>query len=343
MPDAADATRNKTGLLRNAALILGVSVFLLAVGWYAHCWHLSSGSEHRSRRAKAPGYTFTSPLLDVELPEGFSINNEPFPFKNKVVNYVNSATDGTRVRNISVYYRDLSDGPWFGINEKLDFNPASLMKVPVMIAWLKRAENRPGVLEQTFQFDGSADMTKIQLYKPAVTLVAGQRYSVEKLLEYMIAYSDNNALSLLYNNMTKEELKTVIEGMDISYKTGGRVNTMTVHGYSGFFRILYNASFLSRNMSEKALQLLSHEDFPQGIRAGVPKGVTIAGKFGEHGGGDSGEEQQLHEFGIVYHPKGAYILGVMTQGHDLVRQTEIIRDVSALVYREVDNDKHIGN
>jgi len=90
-------------------------------------------------------------------------------------------------------------------------------------------------------------------------------------------------------------------------------------------------------MSEKALQYLSLQDFPQGIAAGVPIGTAVAAKFGEHARGDHGEEKQLHEFGIVYHPKGHYILGVMTQGKDFDQQAGIIRDVSRLVYEAVDS------
>ena len=42
--------------------------------------------------------------------------------------------DAGRIRDVSVYYRDLLDGPWFGINESVEYNPASMMKVPVMVA-----------------------------------------------------------------------------------------------------------------------------------------------------------------------------------------------------------------
>lgn len=322
--------------LRHLALYLCVSICLVIAGWYAHAWHLHSTGKNMDRRVKATGYRFTSPLLDVELPEGVSVNREPISFKYKVSDFVKLMTDGSRIRNISVYYRDLGDGPWLGINEHLEFNPASMMKVPVMIAWLKRAENNPAVLKQTFLFNGSSDMSAVQRIKPRYTLTVGQRYPVETLLEYMMCYSDNNATSILYFNLATDELNAVLDGMDITNRPNDGNNAMTVHGYSGFFRILYNASFLNRDMSEKALQLLSKEDFSQGISAGVPKGVTVAAKFGEFESGNNGEEKQLHEFGIVYHPKGAYILGVMTQGNDFGRQTEIIREISSLVYREVD-------
>jgi beta-lactamase class A len=245
--------------------------------------------------------------------------------------------DGSRVQSIAVFFRDLGDGPWFGINQDMEFNPASMMKVPVMIAWLKRAEKNPAILKQTFQFRGSANVTPPQSFKPRRTLAEGQRYTVETLLEYMMSYSDNKATSLLYNNMTTTELNDVLDGMDISNNPNDGNNSITVHGYSGFFRILYNASFLSRPMSEKALQLLSREDFPLGISAGVPKGVAVAAKFGEFESGSSEGKKQLHEFGIVYHPKGHYILGIMTMGTDFTRQSEVIRDISALVYREVDS------
>lgn len=324
-------------------LYLLASIGLAAAGWYAHVWHLHSNGMNKDRRVKIAGYRFTSPLLDVELPEGYTINHELHPFKYKVVNLVKRVTDGTRVRNISVYYRDLGDGPWFGINEHQEFNPASMMKVPVMIAWLKRAEKNPRALKQSFLFDGAVDMSAVQINKPRRTLAAGKRYPVEELLVYMLSYSDNNATSLLYNNLTTNELSEVLDGMDIANRPDDGNNSITVHGYSGFFRILYNASFLNREMSEKALQILSHEDFPQGISAGVPKGVTVAAKFGELEDDDRHGGKQLHEFGIVYHPKGAYILGVMTQGNDFARQTEIIRDISALVYREVDGGATITN
>jgi beta-lactamase class A len=111
---------------------------------------------------------------------------------------------------------------------------------------------------------------------------------------------------------------------------------MTVHGYSGLFRILYNASYLNRDMSEKALKLLSLQDFPQGIVAGVPKGVVVSSKYGETAEGPSEKFKQLHEFGIVYHPKHRYIIGVMTRGNDFSLMAQVIQGVSKIVYNEVD-------
>ena len=152
----------------------------------------------------------------------------------------------------------------------------------------------------------------------------------------MMNYSDNNATALLYNNLSTAELNHVLDSMDVENDPRDDKNSLTAHGFSGFFRILYNAAFLNPEMSEKALQLLSLQEFPQGIVAGVPKGIPVAGKVGEQEDGPPGQNQQLHEFAIVYHPKGAYIIGIMTQGRDKADQAAIIREVSAMVYAEVE-------
>ncbi len=176
-----------------------------------------------------------------------------------------------------------------------------------------------------------------QYTKPAREIVLGRSYTVDELLHYMMNYSDNKATSLLYKALSEKELGDVLDSMDVNNNPNEEGNCLTAHGYSGFFRILYNAAYLNRDMSEKALQLLSLQDFPLGISAGVPQGIKVAAKFGEVVPENPGEDIQLHEFGIIYHPTNPYILGIMTRGHDFERQAEIIRDISKMVYSEVDS------
>lgn len=310
------------------------ALLLIGTGWFAHDFY--HGDHHEHRRVRLKGFSFVSPLLDVELPEGYSVSSEPIPFKYKIKQFVEAQVKAGNVMDMAVYYRDLSDGPWFGINEKVKYNPASMMKVPVMIAWLKRAEKNPQVLQRRFVFVERDYPGGPQTIKPAQTLTTGASYTVEALLHYMLNYSDNKAMWLLYQNLATAELNDVIDNMDVTNDPSDTTNSISAHGYSGFFRILYNAAYLNREMSEKALQLLSLQDFPQGIAAGVPKGVVVAAKFGESAEGINGEDKQLHEFGIVYHPSGPYILGIMTRGRDLELQAESIRNVSATIYAEVD-------
>lgn len=318
-----------------ALVVAAAGVALYGAGWGSHVWRQRAGERLRDRRVRLSGFRLVSPLLDVELPQGYSVDREPIPFRPKIVQFIEGQVRAGRVIEMSVYYRDLLDGPWFGVNEHRRYNPASMMKVPVMIAWLKRAERDPRALEDSFVFDASAYPGSDQRLPPDRTLAAGGRYTVEQLLRYLLAYSDNRAMWLLFGALKAEELNDVLDSMDVTNDPDDTNNSISVVGYSGFFRILFNASYLNREMSEKALELLALQDFPQGIAAGVPRGITIASKFGITTPARRGGETQLHEFGIVYAPSGPYILGVMTMGRDQDAQARVLRDVSALIYREV--------
>lgn len=307
---------------------------LIGVGWQGHSWVHSSSNMKRPVRSPKK-FRYTSPLLDVALPEGLSIRNEPIPFKYKIKSYVSHMEKSGVISHISVYFRDLNDGPWFGVNADREFDAASMMKVPVMIAWLKRAEKKPNALHQVFIYDGKVDMSAFQSFKPRKSLVKGVGYKVEELLHIMISYSDNNATKILYDNLHTNEIEDVLENMDVNNNPHDYTNLVSVVGYSGFYRILYNSAYLNREMSEKALQLLTSQDFQHGIAVGVPQGVQVASKYGEHGQGNKGEDKQLHDFGIVYHPGGPYILGIMTQGNSFDRQGEIIKTISSMVFNEV--------
>ncbi len=317
-----------------AATFVALGLVLFGFGWYAHAWQRRA-DRLAERRVRLAGFRLVSPLLDVELPEGYQVDREPISFRGELVDFVEAQVRAGRVSEMSVYYRDLMDGPWIGVNEKRKYDPASMMKVPVMIAWLKRAEREPQALQATFVFQERSYPGSGQALPPDRTLSDGRRYTADELLRYMLAYSDNRAMWLLYGALRPEELADVLDSMDVANDPDDTGNSISVLGYSGFFRILFNASYLGRDMSEKALELLALQDFPRGIVAGVPKGTVVASKFGETAPAAPGAELQLHEFGIVYHPNGPYILGIMTVGHDWNAQADVLRDVSKLVYDQI--------
>jgi beta-lactamase class A len=109
---------------------------------------------------------------------------------------------------------------------------------------------------------------------------------------------------------------------------------MSVRTYSSFFRILYNASYLTPNMSEKALELLSQTTYGFGIKDGVPKGITVARKFGERS--FTSDSHQLHDCGIVYYPSHPYLLCVMSRGQNMETLKEVIQETSSKIYTDLD-------
>ena len=108
---------------------------------------------------------------------------------------------------------------------------------------------------------------------------------------------------------------------------------MNVKEYSSFFRVLYNSSYINKESSEFALELLAESKFTEGIKSGVPKNIVVSHKFGEQINKNS--LLQLHDCGIVYAPKKPYILCVMTRGNNFDELADIIKNISKITYDSV--------
>lgn len=279
-----------------------------------------------------------NPLLACDAADGLLNNPELVSFRDKLDKQLRSGLGMRHAPSVSVYFRELNDGLWFSIGEEEKFVPASLRKVPLMIALLKQAENAPQtrLLDRSVKYDLANDYNLKQTIKPAKALVPGNLYTVRELITRMIVYSDNNAFTLLTKIVDPVEFDRVYPVLRLLDPNAAADDVfLSVQTYESFFRVLYNASYLSREGSEWALALLSRSDFKAGLVAGVPTSVTVAHKFGEHADVADGTVQ-LHDCGIVYYPNNPYLLCVMSKGSDFELLDDAIVTISRLVYAEVD-------
>jgi len=260
-------------------------------------------------------------------PEGAQLQ----PLKNDLQKVIYQQTALGRVRFAAVYFQDLGSELWFGINDDEKFAPASLLKVPLLIAYLKWAEDDRVVMDKRLCFERQLDRAKPEVLS-ARHLELGRCYSVSDLLERMIVDSDNEAKDLLLFNLGMDRYRASYEdlGVEIPPDPG---DTMSVKDYASFFRVLYNASYLSPAMSEKALGMLSRLEFKTGLRTGVNAGIPLAHKFGER---TLGAVRELHDCGVVYYPGHPYLLCVMSRGRNYAEMDEVIGRVSRTVYTEME-------
>ena len=274
-------------------------------------------------------YQFINPLLECDN-SNISRDTNLDSLKNSILE--NIPANG----NTSVYYRDMNNGPWFGINEKEMFSPASLIKVPLMMAFLKQAESDPKLLDKEILNTVAYD-PKGQNIQPEVTLAVNQSYTVRALIEQMIIYSDDISYNILNNLVSYADLVKVYNDLGIDIQKAQKDpsgNILSVKAYASFFRILFNASYLNVEMSEYALSILSRSRFKDGLVAGLPSNVVAAHKFGERQYLDT-DLKQLHDCGIVYLPSKPYLLCVMTRGDDFTTLKTVIKNISRKVYDEV--------
>lgn len=256
------------------------------------------------------------------------------PFARELKEFVELKKREGAVTEAAVYFRSLNDGVWIGVNEKAKFAPASLMKVPVMMIYFKAAESDPSVLERRIPYK---KWSAYRQFAPSASgLREGEEYTADELIRAMILDSDNDAFRSVLPHLPIDAAEHLYRELGYSRSFKERGDFLSIKTYTGTFRVLYNATYLSEPMSAKALEYLTETKFDRGIQAGVPAGLRVAHKFGEHALPETPEVKQLHDVGVVYHPESPYLLGIMTRGTDYEAMCRVIREISEFVYREVD-------
>ena len=277
------------------------------------------------------GYSYISPLLECYSEKSDSPEN--YKLKQKIKDSIAEHISNKDITEASLYFRDLGNGPWIGINEDEKFTPASLLKVPVMITYYRLAEENPDVLKKEILITSDYEDKATPNIIPEKKAEIGKKYNVQTLIEYMITESDNRATNALISNLPGDSLNKTFTDLGLILPTTKTLDDyMTVKDYSSFFRILYNASYLNKYYSEKSLEILSQSKFTDGLVAGLPFGTKISHKFGER---RNGEADQLHDCGIIYKDNKDYLLCVMTRGNNFNNLAKTIKDLSELVYNNV--------
>lgn len=280
-----------------------------------------------------------NPLLECELSTFWS-NQKYIPFESEVKKRIQ---DEILSKNpdihFSLYFRNLRNGPWFGIGENDDFAPASLMKLPVAISYMKWSEYLPEV--KTFAFTGISDWLDTQNILPEKSVIPGKLYSLDDLIKFSLAYSDNNANETLTTHLPRDIIYKVFADLDlpiIEKLESWKNDYVSVKEYASFFRILYNASYLSDINSSYLLDIMTHSSMTWGIRESIPNDIVVAHKFWERRipNQDGTYTSQFHDCGVIYYTNYPYIICMMTKGGDNIPHLEeIVKDASSIVYKEI--------
>ncbi len=294
--------------------------------------------ESESQRSISNNYEFIEPLLECEdTSDTKSRKYIPFEkeLKQSILDYQTKNHPNTE---LSLYFRDLRNGPWFSINYQEWFYPASLLKMPTLIGYVRWAEIDPSILGKKIKVEKLTDY--VQNIQPEKSAEIGKEYSVEELLELMVLYSDNNASNSLLAHMPWEIESDVFSTLQVPSPRNETAETykINVKEFASFFRILYNASYLTNAGSEAVLNLLSRVTFNKWITGKLPKDVKVAHKFWERiytekdGSGNEVIKSQLHDCGIIYYTDNPYLLCMMTRGDSLDELSMMTQDISKMIY-----------
>ena len=316
-----------------ASVSLG-SFTLGAVAGENLLWKIFNISLDQNSSSKIGNFKYLNPEL---LVPGATKKYVPFELKttSRIFEEVEKKYPNT---TISVYVRNLNNWPWFGINEDISFAPITLLKMPLFIAYLKWSEIESSLLDTSLILKKYTH-NSVEFFTPKSILQSGNKYTIGELLAEMMVSSDEQATNTLREYMPNEYLIKIESELGINPPVDSHdlKKTITLKEYSTFFRILYDAGYLTPKTSEFALSILTRTDFKEGIVKGVPENVQVANKFGERVFMDSSgkETHQIHDCGIVYYAKYPYIVCILSKWTDLEGGAKAIWETSKIIYEEI--------
>ncbi len=239
------------------------------------------------------------------------------------------------VMRAAVHVSDLETCESFEIGAAERFHPASMMKLPLALTWLRRASQDGAVLAKQLTYEMPDTVDTREDRKLPTALVNGQSYEVADLLRRMLVDSRNDAKFLLTQNVPVVALDEIWVELGLTPPPRDRDPEISVHDIATMLHALYDGAFLGRDASERALGWLAEATFKEGLNAQLPPGAVVAHKYGRrvHTGAPRGSWQlQLHDCGVLYRPGHPMVACVMTEGDNEVVQQRLIQEIAALLW-----------
>lgn len=258
MTNSGYEEKNKITINRSLMLTLVAGAFALgifigaATGLFSPLPSLQGES-----LPEGPEGTFRFIRVSVEAKhadEKLMTNRELKPFQYKVNSLIESDLKNADAKSITVYFRDLNNGNRFVIGERDAFNGENHLKLPLMIAYFKWAESNPLVLRKKLIFVVKPE-TEQHRETAKNNLEPGKSYTVNDLIFRMIAYDDDAAYVMLSANLPANRLDKIFKDLNGEYDPQKQNESLSLNTYAALFRVLFNASYLSEEMSEEGTSL----------------------------------------------------------------------------------------
>jgi beta-lactamase class A len=255
-------------------------------------------------------------------------------------------------KSISVAVHDLQTGREILINANEPYHPASTFKVHVMIEVFHQAEQGLLALDEHLpiinSFASIADGSKFSLLEAddsELTLYQrmGESEAIYELTRLMIVRSSNLATNILLEKVGAKSVNEFIQALGIEgviVRRGvednvafrqGLNNSATACGLTQTMRLLAEGKAVSKQASDRMIEIMLGQEFNESIPAPLPKSTRIAHKTGWTG-------NVYHDTGIVYlQNREPYCISIMTRGFAEDKADEAhacIATISKMIYEQ---------
>ncbi len=237
----------------------------------------------------------------------------------------------THPGNISISFADLTNNRKVAIAEDRLFNPASVIKVPVMVEVYNQISQRKLSLDDRLilrKSDKIAGSGSLQFQK------TGNAYSIRTLVELMITLSDNTATHMLIERVGKENINRTMRDLGLKNTLVGSSDLLKAEGLNfstpGDMTLLltkiYHGHVVNRLASDDMLAVMRRQHVKWGIPKYLPSQVHVANKTGTLA-------YVKNDTGIVFLDDRPYVISVFTsKAANRPFGTTWVAQISRIVY-----------
>jgi beta-lactamase class A len=260
-------------------------------------------------------------------------------------------SNGAGLGSLAVAFYDYESEMQFSYQGDRFFHAASTMKVAVLLAVFKAAEE--GALKlgdalhvrNRFESVAGGGIFRIDQSRDGDTEVykrLGRSMPIAGLARVMITRSSNLATNILFDYLGLERVRQVLDeaGIDgIKIQRGvedeaafeqGLNNEVTADGLVRLFRLFCNVHYLDEKSRSGILEILLAQEYNSMIPARLPAGAKVAHKTGEI-------STICHDAGTVFLPeRKPYVLAILTEARPAVENRHrTVAAISEIIYRTI--------
>lgn len=248
--------------------------------------------------------------------------------KDSLEGVVQSALEGTKGM-YAVAIKNLKNGQNYYFNEHQVFDAGSLYKLWIMAEVFDQIK-KGNMKEADILSDSISNLNKkFKILEENAELKEGDiSLNVADALKQMITISHNYAALLLTQKIKLSSVDLFLQKngfSESSVGTDGDSPKTTAYDIALFFEKLYKGELTSQDYTSQMIELLKMQQLNDKLPMNLPDGVVIAHKTGEI-------DYFSHDGGIVFSPKGEYIIVVLSKTDNLPATEGRISQISKGVY-----------
>ena len=220
------------------------------------------------------------------------------------------------------YVIRLDSGFSYGVNENDIFEPASLNKLPIMLAMYIEAENGNIDLETVYVLK---DSDKVAGSGSLYGKSEGYELTYRDILSYMGKESDNTAANIAKKLLGEEKIKQAINTMRMdSTVVIGENQETTPRDIGIFFEKIWEGDVISKKHRDELLGFLTDTIYEEWLAAGILSTVDVAHKYGR-------EVHVVNDAGIVFTDE-PFVLVLLSEGVVEREADQVFPELAELIY-----------